>query len=197
MWWTSLLVSPKLQTVMWPFPFPIYYLKLKTCWLLYSMHCFSDSRIRQSLSWHEWNYSSVLPPQWWGCPLSNFWGEDFCRHLPLSGGALQDHQAPQGLFHGSGRRGAASKNEPTERTTVQVDPTFFFFMWVRERERKKTEYMSCNTFSVLKKPPRQHELLDCNNLGKYCYDVQYNNVHVINATTPLKMFWCHQCKCEP
>lgn len=127
----------KLQTVLWSFSFSNHYLKLKACWQLYSMHCFSDSRIRQSLSWHEWNYSSVLPPQWRRCPLSNFWGEDFCRHLPLSGGALQDHQAPQGLFHGGGWRGTTSKNEPTERTTVQVDLTFFSFkIWVNVWERK-------------------------------------------------------------
>lgn len=135
---------------------------------MFSTHFFSDSRIRQSLSWHEWNYSSVLPPQWRGCPLSNFWGEDFCRHLPLSGGALQDHQAPQGLLHGGGRCGAASKNEPTARTTVQVDlRSFFFKMCLREDGNFELQLFLCSCLSccrvlVKKKKTLHHEFLDCN-----------------------------------
>ncbi len=98
------------------------------------MACFffprrSDSRIWQSLSGHEWDYPSVFPPEWRGCSLSHFWGKDFCWHLSLPGGALQDHQASQGLLHGGGWCGTTGKDEPAERTEIQVE--------VDMRERKQ------------------------------------------------------------
>lgn len=63
----------------------------------------------------------MFPPEWRGCPLSHFRGKDFCWHLPLPGGAFQDHQASQGLLHGGGWRGTEGKDEPAEGTEIQVE----------------------------------------------------------------------------
>lgn len=88
-------------------------------WCVYFLS--SDSRIWQSLPGHEWNHPPVFPPKWRGCPLPHLWRKDLCWHLSLSGGTLQDHQAPQGLLHGCGWSGSKSEDEPAERTKIQVE----------------------------------------------------------------------------
>lgn len=81
----------------------------------------SDSRVWQSLPGHERDYPPVFPPEWRGRSLSHFWGKDLRRHLPLPGGSLQDHQAPQGVLHGGGRRGTEGQDESAEGTEIQVE----------------------------------------------------------------------------
>lgn len=88
--------------------------------MVFILFYFSDPRVWQSVSGHEWDYPPVFPSQWRGRPLSHLWGKDFCRHLPLPGGSLQDHQASQGFLHGCGWCGTKSKDEPAERTEIQV-----------------------------------------------------------------------------
>ena len=93
------------------------------CCKMCLMHFFSsaDSRIWQSLSGHEWDYSSVLPSKWRRCPLSHFGRKNIWGHFPLPGGPLQDHQATQSVLHGGGWCGTKGKDEPTKRTEIQVE----------------------------------------------------------------------------
>lgn len=81
----------------------------------------ADSRIWQPLSGHEWHHPPVLSPKWRRCPFSHLRGEDLCGHFPLPGGTVSDHQATQGLLHGCGWCGTKGKDEPAERTQIQVE----------------------------------------------------------------------------